>query len=316
MLPTRFAASLLLIAAAAPAQGQAVETPAAAGQSIQPRTAPPPDAEPDDIIVEGYRERKEYDTRTGVPIGSSAALNRTKYAYSERLAKCAARSKLSNLSRLRAVVDGEVNSARHHFAQDRLSRIYVTCGESPALLSFTSPPVTAAELTPNVADVFNGRSTVGSGVTGVVEAAPLGWSIYDRGAFTIEALKHYAPDLKLTKAETGDPAVQRRFNLREVPRNRLRFPLDYRYFEVATCMVRVEPRLAVRLAMSEGPARLGDVQEALIDRARVCVGDAKSVRVDPTQFRLYIADAVYRWAVAARNVASLIPTDRELAAVD
>jgi hypothetical protein len=72
------------------------------------------------------------------------------------------------------------------------------------------------------------------------------------------------------------------------------------------CMVRVEPRLAVMLAKTEGAARANDLQAALIDRARICVGNARRVRVDATEFRLYIADAVYRWAVAAKGVETLI----------
>jgi len=290
--------------------------PAAAQQSAPlPTQTPDPhaDAEPDDIIVEGYRDRKDMDTRTGVPTGINSTQNRVKYGYSERIAKCAARGKLSGMARLRAVVDGEVNSANYRMAQDRLVRSNITCSESPSLLSFNGPPRTVAELKQALESRLANNDLHASGdftgVSGQVEATPLGYSIYDRGAFTVEALKRFAPDLKLTKAETGNPAVQSRFNLREVPRNRMRLPLDYRYFEIAVCMVRVEPRLAVRLAMSGGSARVGDVQEALIDRARVCVGNSPKVQVDPTQFRLYIADAVYRWAVAARAVDTLIPPD-------
>ncbi len=101
--------------------------------------------------------------------------------------------------------------------------------------------------------------------------------------------------------------VQARFDKRELPRNRFRLPADYKYFEVAVCIVRVAPELSVRLAKSERAATLGDIQSALIDSARACVGDAREVKVDATEFRIYIADAVYRWAVAAKGVESLIP---------
>lgn len=278
-------------------------------QSQAPRAPAnlPPDALPDDVVVEGYRERPDIQTHAKVPVAVSTTRNRQTYEHSEQLAKCAARSKLSDLKRLRAVVDGEFNTATMLLAQDRLKRIYVSCSEGAGILENTKAPQSDMEQ----AALFDGQTDFLSRAGSfAADAAPLGYSIYDRGAFTIQALKLFAPDLKLTRAETGDPQVQSRFNLREVPRNRLRLREDYDYFAIAVCMVRVEPRLSVRLAMSDGSARFGDVQAALIDRARICVGGAKNVQVDPTQFRLYIADAVYRWAVAARGVDSLIPEKR------
>lgn len=275
---------------------------AAAQQRPTPQSTnrPEPEAEPDEVVVEGYRQRSDIETSVANSAAVSAARNRQRYEYSERIARCAARNRLTSFQRLRAVVDGEFNTPTHRLAQDRLKRIYIACSESVTLLSFSAGP--QSDLA--IAAALGGDMT---GITGETDTAPLGRSIYDRGAFTAEALKMFEPGLRLTRAQTTDRAVQSRFNLREMPRNRFRLPLDRRYFEVAVCMVRVEPRLSVRLAMSEGPARLADVQAALIDRARICVGDAKQVQVDPTEFRLYIADAVYRWAVAARGVESLIP---------
>jgi hypothetical protein len=281
----------LAITTALPAQAQSVSSHAASVQK---------DSEPDDIVVTGYRLRLDRDSRVRPPAMLSTAQNRQKYEMSERLAKCAARSRLSSIARLRAVVDGSFNSAAHAFAQDRLKRTYITCSEGTSLLSFTQPP--QSELQQIAAD-----SGDFSGSPGIIDNAPLGHSIYDRGAFTIQALKMFAGDLTLTRKDTEDRAVQARFDAREIPRNRFRLPSDYRYFATAVCMVRFEPALAVRLALSDGPAQAGDLQDALIDRTRLCVGGAKRVRIDPSQFRLYIADAVYRWAVAAKGVDSLIP---------
>lgn len=295
----------LLVAAAAMMLGAPVTA-----QQQTPAASPAADSVPDDIVVEGYRNRPDIRTRAKVPVAISTSRNRATYALSELLAKCAARSKLSDRKQLRDVVDGEFNTATMMMAQDRLKRTYITCTESTVLLSFTSPPQT--DLTKSLLlDAGDGGAVRGGrDILSIGDAAPLGRSIYDRGAFTIQALKMFAPDLQLTRAQTNDPAVQSRFNLREVPRNRFRLRVDYDYFTVAVCMVRVEPKLSVRLAMTEGGARFGDVQAALIDRARICVAGAKNVQVDPTQFRLYIADAVYRWAVAARGVGSLIPEGR------
>jgi len=300
------AAAVPLLVIASPGASQQVT---ATGRPV----ASSSDAEPDDIVVTGYRSRKAPGNRVDVPATVSTVSNRIKYGYSERFAKCAARSKLSSLARLRVVVDGEVNSARARGAQDRLMRTYITCAESPSFLSNTLPPQTANEV-PFVKDMLYSGDFYG--VSPGYDTTPLGVSIYDRGALTIAAMKRFAPSLTLARADVDDVEVQRRFNLREIPRNRLRLPLDRKYFQVAVCMVRVEPKLSVRLALSEGGARMGDVQEALIDRARACVGGARKVKVDPTQFRLYIADAVYRWVVAARDIASLIPSDDQLASTD
>jgi hypothetical protein len=253
----------------------------------------------DEIVVEGYLKR-DLQTKSK-PVAAVASSTRQAYSVSEMLAKCAVRGRLSTLVQLRSVVDGVFNSALQYHAQDRLVRSNITCGENAALLSFSSRPKRPG---PSLDNALKGDF---SGLTpSVADSAPLGHSILDRGAFTIQAIKRYAPDLTLTPAQTADPVVRARFDSREIPRNRFREPADYRYFEVAVCMVRVEPRLAVMLAKTEGAARANDLQAALIDRARICVGNARRVRVDATEFRLYIADAVYRWAVAAKGVETLI----------
>jgi hypothetical protein len=257
-----------------------------------------------DIIVESYRINPDVKTKTGAVYSGGAPARRQQYALAERLAKCAARSKLANSSYLSAVVDGAPNSAPQRYAQDRLYRIYISCGESTSFLSLNSPP--APPRGPSFTDVLVNRdfSNVAPGTS---EGAPLGQSVIDRGAFTVQAIKQFAPSLALTRQQTNDPAVQARFNKRELARNRFRLPADYKYFAVAVCMVRVAPELSVKLAKSEGAAKLSGIQSALVDRARICVGDAREVKLDATEFRLYIADAVYRWAVAAEAVESLIP---------
>lgn len=264
---------------------------------------PPAAASENDIVIQGYRLRKDIDTTARYPTAISTINIRARYDASERMAKCAARSNLSEYAWLHKVVDGEFNSVRHAYAQDRLARIYATCGEGANALGRQGRDATELE----AATAMNGGQ---KGISPNIEAAPLGHSIYDRGAFTIQALKMFVPDLELTTEQTRDPEVERRFDLREIPRNRFRSPVDQAYYRIAACMVRLQPKLSVQLALGDGPALFGDLQAALIDQARPCVGGAKNVQVDPTQFRIYIADAVYRWAVAARNVASLIPADK------
>ncbi|CAN5510912.1 hypothetical protein BH09PSE4_BH09PSE4_21450 [soil metagenome] len=250
------------------------------------QAAPPPahsDAQPDDVVVEGQLDLPNNpDTVTRPSIANaqnpqdSAVANRAKFEFSERIAKCVARGKLSTRAQLRAVLDDAPNKATQVYAQDRLKRSNVTCSEGTELRYFSEPN--------------------------------LGYSIYDRGAYMIEAINTYAPDLKLTSRDTGDPAVQARFNTRETPLSRYRLPVDYRYFEIAVCMVRIQPRLSLRLVRTSGPSKqISRIASAIVDNAHICVGDAKRVYFDPTQFRMYIADAVYRWGVAKLGVNTLIP---------
>ncbi|WP_203311002.1 hypothetical protein [Sphingomonas beigongshangi] len=276
----------------------------------QTREAPPVQARGNDgahesdVVVRGYRDRKKPKDRVSIPATASAVTNRTKFGYSERLAKCVLKGDPTTLYKLRVVLDGEVNTWRTRQAQDWLVRSNITCSENVALLSFSGAPVQADESAAFIR-ALDGDFT---GTPPLIESSPLGRSIFDRGALVIAALHQYMPDLTLTRAEVDDPIIQARFNMRELARNRFRTAVDRRYFEAAVCMVHAEPELAVKLAMSSGVARMSDAQELLIDRTHACVGNARRVKVEPTQFRIYIADAVYRWAVAVRNTASLVPT--------
>lgn len=130
---------------------------------------------------------------------------------------------------------------------------------------------------------------------------------FDRGALLDQALRRYAPDISLTAAQTNNRAIQARYDAREVPRNRLRRADDKLFFEIATCMVRIAPRLSSALANERDDSeRQERLAQAVVEKARLCIGGGK-LKVSPAMFRIYITDAVYRWAVAARNVASLLP---------
>ena len=115
------------------------------------------------------------------------------------------------------------------------------------------------------------------------------------------------PDADLTRSETGDKAVQARFDAREVPRNRYRLPADYRTFAIAVCLVRMQPEATVQLLHTR-PGSDGEnkIERTIVGRARVCVGDAREVSFDAIRLRFYLIDALYRWIVAARGVDTLI----------
>jgi hypothetical protein len=253
-------------------------TQATAPQSPPP--APPVPAQPrsDDIVVTALRDIDDKGSavtaqtlgsaRTGDAVGS-----RTTFALAQRWAACAVAAGLGRREWLRKAIDSRTNSTWQAFAMQRLAQINMACA-------------------PDASRARDGAITD---------------PYYDRGALVIAALAAYAPNLRLSKAQTADPAVQARFNAREIPLARFRLPVDRTYFETAICFVRLQPELSVRLATAETLDAQRRLEAAIVNRARVCVGNAKRVYFDGTQFRFYIADAVYRWAVAARGVDTLVP---------
>jgi hypothetical protein len=290
---------LAAVAAMPAAAQQTQQTPPEAGWG-EPRNP--------EVLVQGYRARKKSAPIATGSLRQSPVQNRHRLTRARMFADCSARGRLAPVARLGAVIDAVVGSAAQAFAQDRLKRTHAPCSaEGGALLSVS----TAAGA--DGLDQLVSATAGGTGALSVSDAAvhndpaALGRSLFDRGALTIAALKRFAPDLVLTRRETHDPAVQQRFNAREIPRNRLRTGGDRLFFEVAVCMVRLEPELAVSLALNDQRELASDLQGALIDGARDCVGGARQVAVDPSHMRMYIADAVYRWAVAARGVDTLIP---------
>ena len=252
------------------------------------QTAPPqPDSPPvgsEEIVVTGLRDIEDPDsavtrqTLSSGRTGSGATVSRKVFAYSQFFARCAMRRSPENLRMLRATLDGRINSASQAYSQIRLAQLNASCLQDPR-------GKTAAK-----SDVYDA-------------------TYYDRGALFVETLRTFAPDLSLTKAQTGNPEVQALFNAREVPLARFRLPVDRRYFEAAICFVRMEPALAVQLVKVERTQSINRLAAAIVNRARPCIGNAERVYFDATQFRFYIADALYRWAVAARGTASLVPDE-------
>lgn len=259
-------------------------------QAPAPQITPATPPKSDDIVVTGMKDLSSPDSAvTHATLGSNrtgtgAIASRTVYAQSARFADCAVNGK-PRLDLLRQALDGRINGARQAYAQSRLVQINIACTQAPQLtMSVPDNRAVASNYTPGYDTTY-----------------------YDRGALFLSALKTYAPELALTASETADPAVQARFNAREESLATFRLPVDRHYFEVAVCLVRLQPALAVRLVRTSSPREIAPLEAAIVNRARVCVGGAKKVYFDPSQFRLYIADAVYRWVVAARGVDSLIP---------
>ncbi|GAA0738137.1 hypothetical protein [Sphingomonas japonica] len=133
-------------------------------------------------------------------------------------------------------------------------------------------------------------------------------STYDRGALIEAVLANYAPDVVLTHKDVLDPEVRRRFLARERRLGQNRKATDRKFARVAGCFVLLEPERASRLVLSDpGSDEESQLRGQIINRGKPCVNNAKRVIVDPAQFRVYIAGAVYGWIAAVRNVDSLVP---------
>lgn len=271
------------LAVAAPAQTAAPQQP---GPTPRSRSQATPESPPsDDVVVTGLRDIDEKTsavttrTTTSGRTGRGSVFSRQAFNLAERFARCAVKREIRGRAELRGALDGTIGSARQVFQQGRFVQLNASCA----------------------ADVDRARSGVSADTPGYNQF------YYDRGALFLQALRVFAPGLKLTKAQTADPDVQRRFNLRETALARFRLPVDRTYFETAVCLVRLQPELSVRLL---NVARYQDVttnEAAIVNGARICTGNARRVYFDPVQFRFYIADAVYRWALAAQNKATFIP---------
>ncbi|MBM6577802.1 hypothetical protein KCP91_15570 [Microvirga sp. SRT01] len=194
------------------------------------------------------------------------------YSYARDVARCAMND---DIRQIKIAVDGAPSSPSQVYAQDWIVRNNITCSVSGNLLSIAPPE--------------------------------LGRSMYQRGALITEVLVRFAPNLILSRSQTTDPAVIKRYEAREAKRNRVRAPSDLRYFRAVTCMVQLQPEASVKLAYGNfGSKEESKIREKILGGAQFCLGNPRNVYVKALQFRVYVADAVYRWAVAVQNVDTLI----------
>lgn len=254
----------------------------AATFSPQSAATPPNIVTSQDVVVTGLRDLddpKSAVTRRTLGsgrVGMGAKRSARLFALAQRYARCAVNDAPTVRVYLRGALDGVINGASQRFNQQRVADVRASCTQDPASRQ-------------------------------AIVSSDYDTSYYERGALFIAAMAKFAPDVSLSTAQTSDPAVQARFNAREIPLARFRLPVDRRYFEIAVCLVRLQPDLSVRLTRVEGADATAQLEAAIVNGGRICVGNAKKVYFDASQFRFYIADAVYRWAVAARGVDSLIP---------
>lgn len=235
-----------------------------------------------DVVVTGVRDLDEADSPVSAKtLGSSKVGDATKtriaFQTVQSFIDCGGNGPTRGLEWLRAALDATTTSPRQVFAQSRFITINAAC----------APAAQFATSTGRLLDYYN-----------------------DRGGLYLLALARYAPDLALTKAQTSDPVIQKRFDRREIPLLAKRLPVDRRFFEAAICLVRLQPELSVKLVQPTTQfASYGRIEAAIVNGAKPCTGNARRVYFDPTQFRYFIADAVYRWTIAARGIDTLIPAD-------
>ena len=134
---------------------------------------------------------------------------------------------------------------------------------------------------------------------------------YDRGEIYEQVLRKYAPDLVINRSITFNPEIRADFLAREERRNSDRMESDD-LFWFASCAVQIRPEYALEILKEEsGSAREARLQQLMIKDSLPCFegGNVQEVTVDSRQFRAFVAEAVYSWAVAVRSVDSLIPKD-------
>ena len=247
----------------------------------------------DDIVVTGVPLREGEETPVTLQDdGLSGAVSRQIASEVDRFARCA---DLPKPDLLRRIVDGkpetgETQKALHEHIL-RNSGCYGTI----------FPPIPASpyygECNPIVVNDFR--------KTSICRAD------YDRGEIYEQVLRKYAPDLVINRSITFNPEIRADFLAREERRNRDRTESDD-LFWFASCAVQIRPEYALAMLREEsGSAREARLQQLMIKDSLPCFegGKVEEVTVDSRQFRAFVAEALYSWAVAVRSVDSLIPQD-------
>lgn len=259
---------------------------AAVAQDSTPTPAPAPVAAPpyradNDITVTGFNAAPINSALPGQGYRASRAAN----SNASQFVRCmrGAAPKL-----LRPIVEGHARDGKTQDALDRVIRTHTGCYRD-----FSGVP------TPNY---YGECNPVAIGGYQMCRA------VYDRGALIEDAFKTYAPKFMLLRGDTLNRDTIARFRAREAGRGKFRSPIDRKFYETVACMVQAEPERAIRLLRAEpGLDKEARFRQQMIQKTPFCTNNAKRVQVDPYQFRIYVADAVYHWTIAAKNVETLIP---------
>lgn len=297
---------LLAAALSALALGSTVTAHAQDGPAqTEPGPAQPPSK--NDIIVSGRLGEKSL--QSPLP-GSVGKASRDAASDAHQFVRC-----LNGVSAKlqRSIVEGHVRDPRTQDALDQLIQTNTACYPRMFRPQLHMTAGYYGACNPLQAGIRSGQTNAEAGqhslAAGIQVDMALCRAPYDRGALIEEAFHTYAPHFMLSRADTLNREVVDRFRAREAVRGEHRSPMDRRYYDTVSCMVQLEPESAVRLLRTApGDTRETQLRMQILERTGYCTGNARNVRVDPPQFRGYIADAVYHWTIAARNLETLIPT--------
>lgn len=279
---------LLALACAAPALAQEPST--------APETAPGAAAKApsNDIVVNALRQRADEE----VPVEASPAMGLA--SLSRRIAGDAARftdcAGLPRLPLLHRIVDGRPETGETEKALHQHIMRNAGCYKGLPMVPPYPPSPHYGVCNPIV----------------LIQTYPVCRVHYDRGAIYEQVLRTYAPDLRLSRSNTFDIATRARFREREEARNAGRTSSAYDYFFIAACMVQVRPEFALALLREDpGSARENRLRALMMVDGAPCMGKTAAqldrIEVDATQFRAFVAEAVYAWAVAVRRTGTLLP---------
>ncbi|RYE04153.1 MAG: hypothetical protein EOP61_01760 [Sphingomonadales bacterium] len=296
----------LLACAGVAAHGQAVQERPPQDTSA-PSNRAAPSANEDDITVNG---RLTEESRKSPLPGSVARTSRDAATDAHQFVRC-----LNGIAPgiQRRIVEGHAQDPQTQDALDTLIQKNAAC--YPHLfrpqLDMTAGYFGACN--PLQAGIRAGQTNAEAKMGSITSSVQIDMSLcraaYDRGAIIEEAFRTYAPHFMLTRADTLNRDVVDRFRAREKIRGKHRSPMDRRYYNAVSCMVQLEPEKAVRLLRTDpGGGDETALRMLILDRTGRCTGNAKTVKVDPPQFRGYLADALYHWSIAAKNVDTLVPS--------
>lgn len=280
-------ATMFGIVLAAPAQArqrQPDRSADVAGQSKAHDTAR-------DVVVIGKTDPVPEPT---VPIKERADQsinNRLAASESQRFARCAKRV---DPQLVRQAIEGLPHRYDSEYALDRIIREEQSCYSGlPTLVPMQHSPF-YGECNPVL---------LGSGIS-VCRA------FFDRGALIERMIGRFAPTLSFRREDLMAPAVLDRFNARNAARNATRYDYERIGYAVVACTVATHPNEALALLRAEPGSKAEQrLRTILLGQSPQCLGGAKRITTDGPQFRVYLAETVYFFAAALRNVDSLIPDD-------
>ena len=244
-----------------------------------------------DIVVEGTTVDGDPPIKTEDD-GVFGTVSRQLASEADRFSRCA---DMPRPSLLRRIVDGHPETGETRKALDQHIMRNQGCYGGMFLMPPYPDPPYYGKCNPH--PLPDGRSICRSH--------------YDRGAIYEQVLRKYAADLTFDRAATFDPVVRAEFMSREEERNQFRRE-SADYFWFAACAVQLSPEYALQMLEEEpGSEREVRYQSLMISEALPCFEGRKvtDVTVDRSQFRAFVAEAAYSWAVAVMRVDSLLPAD-------